>query len=209
MLSSVRLLEKLNLLELLTPGEKLRGSDAQMQQLKQAALENRYFIKTCLNVTVSEKLTPIAIAQKLLSKIDLRLSYVGRLGPRGKRECVYKFVGADDGRDGIFKQWLNRELVSVNNNINVPTLITDTTPLPSNQDMGGQENSTDLWWQQVKSQTAKFMERVESGLEAAKEFLSTLTSDERWGVMVEFEEAQPEIFGELVAISPDWVQWMG
>ncbi|MBD2473019.1 hypothetical protein [Nostoc sp. FACHB-145] len=42
------------------------------------------------------------IAQKLWDKINLQLPYVGRLGSRGKRECVYQFVAADDGRDVIF-----------------------------------------------------------------------------------------------------------
>ncbi|MBW4564643.1 MAG: hypothetical protein KME32_26660 [Mojavia pulchra JT2-VF2] len=42
-----------------------------------------------------------------------------------------------------------------------------------------------------------------------KGFLSTLTSDQRWGVMVEFDEVEPEKFGRLVAAAPDWVQWMG
>ncbi|WP_265276771.1 plasmid replication protein, CyRepA1 family [Nostoc sp. KVJ3] len=149
MLSSVLFLESLNLLQLLTPGEKLRGSDQRMQKFKAIALQHRFLIKNYLNVTISEKLTSIAIAQKLLDKIDLRLSYIGRLGPRGKRECVYKFVTPNDGRDCIFKQWLSRELVSVSSNINVPTPITDTTSLPSNEDMGGQENPTDSWWQQV------------------------------------------------------------
>lgn len=68
-----------------------------------------------MSVTISERLTPVAfplrlavgIAQKLLRKIDLRLSYVGLLGPRGKRECVYQFVAPDDGRSGIFSGWLN------------------------------------------------------------------------------------------------------
>jgi hypothetical protein len=109
MLSSVLLLEELNLLQLLTSGEQLRDSDERMQELKRVALENRYLIKTCLNVTISEKLTPVAIAQKLLDKIDMRLSYVGRLGPRGNRECVYKFVAPLDGRSGIFEKWLCRD----------------------------------------------------------------------------------------------------
>ncbi|MCC5636995.1 hypothetical protein LC593_14215 [Nostoc sp. CHAB 5844] len=187
-----------------------------MQQLKRVALENRYLIKTCLNVTISEKLTPVAIAQKLLDKVDLRLSYVGRLGPRGKRECVYKFVGTDDGRDVVFSKWLKRDeaaivnsSVSVSSNINVPTPITHTTSLPSNEDMEGQDNPSDSWWQQVKSYAALFRERVKDGVGAVKEFLSTLSSDERWGVMVAFEEAQPQIFRELVAIGTDWVVWMG
>ncbi|MBW4566336.1 MAG: hypothetical protein KME32_35845 [Mojavia pulchra JT2-VF2] len=74
--------------------------------------------------------------------------------------------------------------------------------------MEGQENPTDSWWQKIKSQSAKFMERIESDVEAAKKFLSTLTSDERWGLMVAFEEAQPSMFSQLVAEAPDWVEWM-
>ncbi|MBD2457274.1 hypothetical protein H6G80_24750 [Nostoc sp. FACHB-87] len=75
--------------------------------------------------------------------------------------------------------------------------------------MEGQESSTDSWWRQVKSYAAGFMERVKDDVESIKEFLSTLTSDERWGVMLAFEEAQPEVFGELVAQAPEWVTWMG
>ncbi|MBG1242473.1 hypothetical protein [Nostoc sp. NZL] len=50
----------------------------------------------------------------------MKLDYVGRLGKRENRECVYQFVTPDDERDSIFRQWLNRdealqsELVSVN-----------------------------------------------------------------------------------------------
>ncbi len=40
------------------------------------------------------------------------------------------------------------------------------------------------------------------------ELLSTLTSDERWGVMVEFEEICPDEFAQLVAAAPQWVAWM-
>ncbi|WP_242063600.1 hypothetical protein [Nostoc sp. FACHB-892] len=39
--------------------------------------------------------------------------------------------------------------------------------------------------------------------------LSTLTSDERCGVMLVFEDIEPEKFGQLIAKAPDWVEWMG
>lgn len=42
-----------------------------------------------------------------------------------------------------------------------------------------------------------------------QELLSTLTSDQRWGVMVEFEEVYPDGFAQLVVFAPDWVAWMG
>ncbi|WP_267145377.1 hypothetical protein [Nostoc commune] len=41
---------------------------------------------------------------------------------------------------------------------------------------------------------------MESGY--LQELLSTLTSDERWGVMVEFEEVYPDGFAQLVADAP-------
>jgi len=122
-------------LQLLTPGEQLRSSDEAMQEFKALALKHRYVIKNYLNVTISEKHTPIAIAQKLLEKIDLKLSYVGRLESRDNRECVYQFVAPNDQRDSIFGQWFNRdelfqsESVSVTNNIVLTTPVTDTTSL--------------------------------------------------------------------------------
>ena len=133
MLPAVLLLEELNLLQLLTPGEQLRSSDEAMQEFKALAVKHRHVIKNYLHVSISEKLTSIAIAQKLLAKIDLKLDYVGRLGKRENRECVYKFVAPDDQRDSIFGQWLNRDevsncdSVSVTNNIVLSTPVIDTT----------------------------------------------------------------------------------
>ncbi|WP_196525564.1 hypothetical protein [Nostoc commune] len=135
LLPAVLLLEEVNLLQLLTPGERLRSSDEAMQEFKALALKHRYVIKNYLNVSISEKLTPVAIAQKLLAKIDLKLAYVGRLGKRENRECVYRFVAPDDQRNSIFEQWFNRdevflsESVSVTNNIKLQTPVTDTTSL--------------------------------------------------------------------------------
>ncbi|MHC5917339.1 MAG: plasmid replication protein, CyRepA1 family, partial [Nostoc sp.] len=135
MLPAVLLLENLNLLQFLTPDVQLRGSDEKMVEFKALAVQHRHVIKNYLNVSISEKHTPIAIAQKLLAKIDLKLNYVGRLGKRENRECVYRFVAPDDQRDSIFGQWLNRdelflsESVSVTNNIVLSTPVIDTTSL--------------------------------------------------------------------------------
>ncbi|MBW4564996.1 MAG: DUF3854 domain-containing protein [Mojavia pulchra JT2-VF2] len=73
----------------------------------------------------------------------------------------------------------------------------------------GQDSLSDSWWQQVKYYAQLVIQRVEYGVESVKEFLSTLTSDERWGTMLEFDEVEPLKFGQLVADAPDWVQWMG
>ncbi|AUB44306.1 DNA primase (plasmid) [Nostoc flagelliforme CCNUN1] len=141
LLPAVLLLESLNLLQFLTPDVQLRGTDEKMVEFKALALKHRHVIKNYLNVTISEKHTPITIAQKLLAKIDLKLDYIGRLGKRENRECVYRFVAPDDQRDSIFGQWLNRDeasvlastqnassdLVSGINNKYIQTPLTDTS----------------------------------------------------------------------------------
>ncbi|MEH2059273.1 MAG: hypothetical protein V7K97_24595 [Nostoc sp.] len=43
----------------------------------------------------------------------------------------------------------------------------------------------------VKYYAQMAIERFESGVESVKELLSTLTSDERWGVMLEFDVSPP------------------
>ncbi|WP_341532037.1 plasmid replication protein, CyRepA1 family (plasmid) [Nostoc sp. UHCC 0302] len=196
MLSRVLLLEELNLLQLLTPKQQLRSSDEAMQEFKAIALQNRYVIKNYLHVTISEKLTPVAIAQKLLDKIDLRLSYIGRLGPRGKRECVYQFVPADDRRDSIFDSWLgrdealNRESVSVTNNIDIQTLMPDTISLPMSQnpDFVSVTNNIELTTQvadthdipqtldEAKGGWKGLKLKLRQGLETAGRFYSELVS---------------------------------
>ena len=105
-----------------------------MVKFKALAVAHRHVIKNYLNVSISEN-TPIAIAQKLLKEIDLKLDYVGRLSKRENRECVSQFVAPDDERDSIFGQWLNRDeafqsdSVSVTNNIVLTTPVSDTIPI--------------------------------------------------------------------------------
>lgn len=102
------LLENLNIGYFLTPDVMFRGSDVKLQQLKALAVQHRYIIKNYLGVSISEGLSAVAIIQKLLSKLGLKLSYVGRFGTRDNRERVYQFIEAQDGRDVIFAGWQSR-----------------------------------------------------------------------------------------------------
>ncbi|MBD2565518.1 MULTISPECIES: plasmid replication protein, CyRepA1 family [Nostoc] len=179
LLPAVLLLENLNLLQFLTPDVQLRGSDEKMVEFKALAVTHRHVIKNYLNVTISEKLTPIAIAQKLLAKIDLKLDYVGRLGKRENRECVYRFVPVDDERDSIFCQWLNRDeasvlasvqnassdLVSGTSNIVLSTQVIDTTSQRLNQ----VESPVTLGWKGLKL-------KMHQGLDSASSFYQQLVS---------------------------------
>jgi Domain of unknown function (DUF3854) len=168
MLPAVLLLEELNLLQLLTPGEQLRGSDDKMVEFKVLAVKHQHVIKNYLNVTISEKLTPVAIAQKLLAKIDLKLDYVGRLGKRENRECVYRFVAPDDQRNSIFGQWLNRdealnrELVSVINNIEFPTQVTGTISHDIPQTLNQVESPATHGWKGLKLKLQQGLDSIGS-----------------------------------------------
>jgi hypothetical protein len=108
LLPVILLLESLNIGHFLTPGVMFRGSDVELQQLKILAVQHRHIIKNYLGVSISEGLSGIAIIQKLLSQMGLKLTYVGRMGSRGQRERVYLFVEAQDGRDVIYQGWENR-----------------------------------------------------------------------------------------------------
>ncbi|MEH1780222.1 MAG: hypothetical protein V7K67_23815 [Nostoc sp.] len=49
-------------------------------------------------------------------------------------------------------------------------------------------------------------ERVEYGVDALIELLSTLTIDEQLGVMLEFEDASPDKFAQLLVDAPQWTE---
>jgi hypothetical protein len=108
LLPAVLILEELNIRHFLTPGVMFRGSDVELQKLKALAVKHRYFIRDYLGVSVSEGLSAIAIVQNLLSKLGLKLTYVGRMGSREKRERVYQFIQPQDERDAVYQQWENR-----------------------------------------------------------------------------------------------------
>ncbi|MEH2321348.1 hypothetical protein [Nostoc sp.] len=74
--------------------------------------------------------------------------------------------------------------------------------------MDTDEEASDSWWEPVKYYARLAIERFESALEGVKELLSTLTIDQRWGVMLKFEDFQPEKFAQLVTDAPQWTEWM-
>jgi hypothetical protein len=108
LLPIVLLLENLNIRHFLTSGIIFRGSDVELQQLKVTAVQHRHIIRNYLGVSVSERMSGVAIAQTLLSKLGLSLTYVGRFGARGARERVYQFIEPKDGRDVVYSRWQNR-----------------------------------------------------------------------------------------------------
>lgn len=112
LLPSVVILEKLNILQLLNPEVEFRSSDTLLQEMRSLAVEHKQVIKNVLGISISSKDSPIAIAQKFLKKLGLKLSCIGRFGSRKHRERVYGFVPPQDERLVIFQGWLNRDEAS-------------------------------------------------------------------------------------------------
>ena len=75
--------------------------------------------------------------------------------------------------------------------------------------MDTEAESSTSWWERVKYYAQLAIERFESGVESVKELLSMLTSDERCGVMLKFDQVSPDKFAQLVAGAPNWVEWIG
>ncbi|MBN3892570.1 MAG: hypothetical protein HWQ43_26675 [Nostoc sp. JL31] len=103
----------------------------------------------------------------------MKLDYVGRLGKRENRECVYQFVAPDNQRDSIFWQWLNRdelflsESVSVTDNIELqtPGIDTESLDIPQTLDEAVQG------WKGLKL-------KLQQGLDSAGQFYTELVSKE-------------------------------
>ncbi len=112
LLPAVKLLEALGVPGLMTPGKQFKGSDLEVEQLAELAKQHRQVIKDYLGLTISLKDTPIAIAQKLLGKLGLKLTFVGRFGSRGNQQRVYTFELPTDKRDNVMQKWLERDVVT-------------------------------------------------------------------------------------------------
>jgi hypothetical protein len=111
---AVAVLENLGVLDLLAPNKEWRASDEFLVRLAMLAHAHAWDIKAALSITISEKDTPIAIAQKLLSKVGLKLEYLRREGSDGHRVRVYGYAAPDDGRDEVFTAWIERDEAAVN-----------------------------------------------------------------------------------------------
>jgi len=109
MTAPIEILKWLRVPELLCPRVERRASDELVQLISQRARASKWEIKCALNLTIKDTDTPMAIAQKLLGKLGVKLVCIGRLGSRGHRERVYVYVPPDDAREDVFAAWLRSE----------------------------------------------------------------------------------------------------
>ncbi len=124
---AIACLENLGIMELLTPNREWRASDEVLVRGAMLAHAHAWDIKAALNITISEKDTPIAIAQKLLNKIGVKLDYLRREGSDGKRVRVYGYTAPSDGRDEVFAAWIERDEAA--------SAVVNFTSTPGNKDI--------------------------------------------------------------------------
>jgi hypothetical protein len=109
--SSVECLLLLEIEQFLDPNREFTDKNLHEWYEKISTPLPRAQIKAILGVSINPyRDTPIAVAQRLLKKLGLRLTYLGRPGSREERQRVYKMVSLNpDGRQAIFERWLARD----------------------------------------------------------------------------------------------------
>jgi hypothetical protein len=108
----IKMLELFGIPGLLVENQRFTSSDPMLVSMAELAKQHAPEIKSALNVTIKETDSPIAIAQKFLSLLGMKLKYVGRFGSRSDRERYYQYEPSNDGRESVFFSWLDREELS-------------------------------------------------------------------------------------------------
>jgi hypothetical protein len=94
---------------LANPGRSLLGTDSDLLQMAELAIQNRKEIKTILGIGIASNATPIPIVRRLLETIGFGIQGLGMQMAQKKRVRAYQLVPPDDGREAVFEQWLHRD----------------------------------------------------------------------------------------------------
>ena len=89
-------------------------------EVAEAARQWSWEIRAILGLTISEKMSPIQIAQALLKKLGLKLECVGQFGGRGERQRYYRYRVPKDGRAEIIGQWLQLDQTRNDSAVHTP-----------------------------------------------------------------------------------------
>jgi hypothetical protein len=107
--ASVRALEILDIKKLLDKEETFTKDNLKDWMLN--LLVYRWEIYQLFGIRITEKSSPITIAQSFLNLLGLKLFCVGRFGSEGARTRCYKMQISDpDGRGRIYQKWIKRDL---------------------------------------------------------------------------------------------------
>ena len=212
----------------LMAGVEIKGDEAMIQVLADFSKRNASHVKGILNLTIPLDESPVWILGQYLWQLGLSTESRRPLED-GQRVRYYRLNTEDvvfiqNVLDYRLRQREQKELkrqeeqaqnaayaarIQTQYGINPP----DTPPINENgsNNRGGMDTDVELsdsWWERVKYYAQLAIEQVEDGVNAVKKLLSILMSDERWGVMLEFEDACPDKFAQLLVDAPQWTEWM-
>lgn len=212
----------------LMAGVEIKGDEAMIQALADFSKRNASHVKGILNLTIPLSESPMWIFGQYLSQLGLSTESRRPLED-GQRVRYYRLNTEDvefaqkvleyrqrqrEERERKRQEEQDRNTAYAARMQSQYGINTPSTP-PINEDgsnnRGGMDTEagfSNSWWERVKYYARMAIERVENGVESVKELLSTLTSDERCGVMLKFEDIDPDKFAQLVADAPDWVEWI-
>jgi hypothetical protein len=212
----------------LMAGVEIKGDEAMIQALAEFSKRNASHVKGILNLTIPLSESALWILGQYLCQLGLSTES-RRPMEDGQRVRYYRLNTEDvefaqkvlDYRQRQREEKERKRHQEQERNaayaarmqaqygINAPS----TPPINEDGDnnRGGMDTDPELsdsWWERVKYYARLAIERVEDGVESVKELLSTLTIDERWGVIFKFEDIDPNKFAQLVDGAPNWVEWM-
>lgn len=216
----------------LMAGVEIKGDEAMIQVLAEFSKRNASHVKGILNLTIPLDESSIWILGQYLTQLGLSTSSRRPLED-GKRVRYYRLNTEDVEFAQLVLSYRQQQReqkerfrqdeqdqnaayaarMQTMYGINPPS--TPPINVIGDNNCGGMDGEVkevdtlnDPWWQQVKYYAQLAIERFEYGEDQVKELLSTLTIDERWGVIFKFEDIDPNKFAQLVALAPDWVEWM-
>jgi hypothetical protein len=212
----------------LMAGVEIKGDEAMIQVLADFSKRNASHVKGILNLTIPLDESPVWILGQYLTQLGLSTESRRPL-ENGQRVRYYRLntenvVFIQNVLDYRLRQREDREKkrqseqaqnaahkarMQTQYGINAPS----TPPLnkDGSNNWGGvdtEKELSDSWWERVKYYAQLAIERVQYGVESVKELLSTLTIDQRWGVILEFEDIDPSKFAQFVTDAPQWTEWM-
>ncbi|MBW4595476.1 MAG: DUF3854 domain-containing protein [Brasilonema angustatum HA4187-MV1] len=219
------------LLELMA-GKEIAANDPRLKVLAEQALRAAPHIKSILGLTIAPNKSPMWILSQFLNQLGLT-TISQRLGQRGDRIRIYSLNPEDVAFAHQVLAWrqqrreerehqrqqdaeaAQRRLNAMNvryrdNPVSIPPPIVYTAPPLSTVDTNAESTSThdgESWWNKVKAVAQQAWTLLGDGIEQLKEMLASLTSEERWGVMLTLDDMDSAGFAKFTTQFPEWERW--
>jgi hypothetical protein len=213
------------ILKALMGGEKIKGDEPMMLNLAEKSHLHAVQIKAILNITIPPNKSPMWILGQFLTQLGLSTLF-RRLGKRGQRYRCY-YLNPEDvafaqqvlahrqqQRENRERKRLEQEQKNAAHAARMRVMygvdehsLVSTPPRNVEHKKGGMDTNSqnETWWSRVRDYAHLLMEGFEYGIETIKELLTTLTADERWGVMLEWENLDFQGFTQFIELRPDWM----